>query len=252
MKCRLATWLVCVGLIGSTLACDLQGPAAATPRLVVGGTVSFRTIQSTIDAAPEGATIEVPPGTYSEAIVVGKPVTLIGVQAIIDGRSVLDGWGTGIYINANDVTVSGFVVQNFARGVLLDKVKGCRIRDNELRFNTSKSTAPFMTNQSSFDGITMVGAHENEITGNFVHDNGGIGLQMTDVTGENLIRSNRFLRNGTQQPQFVGVPGGMGIVSFRRHNTNNQIIDNEIAESAFGVYIGSIPDSGNLIRGNRV
>jgi nitrous oxidase accessory protein len=65
------------------------------------------TIASLIAAASPGDTIEVPPGTYREQVVVDKPVTLVGRE-----RPVIDGGGVGdvIKITADGVTIRGFVI----------------------------------------------------------------------------------------------------------------------------------------------
>lgn len=58
-----------------------------------------------VDAAPAGATIVVPAGSYQVHLVIERPLTLVA-----DGDVLLDGGGRGtvVTINADDVTLQGF------------------------------------------------------------------------------------------------------------------------------------------------
>src|SRR5690348_8430012 len=94
---------------------------------IVGSPVVYSTIQSAVDAASPGATINVDAGNYSGQVNITKTLTLRGAQAGVDarlnirrsgtGESVLTGANSGstvtcaLYINANDVTIDGFTVQ---------------------------------------------------------------------------------------------------------------------------------------------
>src|SRR5438067_11269424 len=94
---------------------------------IVGSATVYGTIQAAIDAASPRAVITVDPGTYGELVYLNKSLTIRGAQAGVDARSnsrlqgasesVLTGYdtGTGIsssfYVQADDVTIDGFVVQ---------------------------------------------------------------------------------------------------------------------------------------------
>ncbi len=62
------------------------------------GTTCFATIQEAINAASNGDTIEVNPGSYSETLVVNKNLTLNGNGSTVDA----------IYVQASPVTITGF------------------------------------------------------------------------------------------------------------------------------------------------
>jgi parallel beta-helix repeat protein len=65
------------------------------------------TIQAAVTAAPPNTTVLVPSGTYAENVTVGKPLTLRGRNATIDGG----GEGTVIDVQADDVAVAGMTIR---------------------------------------------------------------------------------------------------------------------------------------------
>lgn len=253
------TLIVVLGAFTCGTACDQNGPASpTTPQVptrgtyIVGAGGNFATIQAAVDAAPRGATVEVRPGTYAEQVSLKRAVRLQGAQAVLDGLAgALNGRDLGVHVLANDVEITGFVVQNFERGIVLDHVANCRVRGNEVRNNTSKDPQPISAGVTKADGIVLLQVQNSEVTENFVHDNGNIGLMIWQSSGGNTIRGNRFVNNGTQQIPGLGMYGA-GIYSSAGNNTRNEIVDNEISNSHWGILIGSGPDSANVIRHNRI
>src|ERR1700722_9515771 len=87
-------------------------------------TARYRTIQSAVDAAPHGATVVACKGTYAEDVVVARPLTLLGLSAVIQGvgttkASCLFALGgppvaapclAGVTIESSHVEISGFTV----------------------------------------------------------------------------------------------------------------------------------------------
>lgn len=95
------------------------------------------TIAAALRAAPSGARIVVPAGTYRESgLRVDRPVELVG-----EGRPVIDGGGRAgiLVVTAAGVTIRGFVIQHTGRsatddraGIRLEGADGCEVVDNEL------------------------------------------------------------------------------------------------------------------------
>jgi parallel beta-helix repeat protein len=102
------------------------------------------------------------------------------------------------------------------------------------------------------DGIILFTVQNSEIVNNFIHDNGSIGLWLGLGSSGNTVRSNRVSNNGTQQ----GLPGsgryGVGIFTSGMNNTRNEIFDNDVSGSYWGILIGGSPDSANIVQTNRV
>jgi hypothetical protein len=221
--------------------------------ITVGPTQTFTRIQAALDAAASGATITVLAGTYPERIVIRQPVELKGQQAVMDGLAGgLDGRFVGIEVKADDVTITGFVIQNYERGVVVDSTQNFRFQQNEVRNNVSKDPPPISAGVTKSDGLVLITVQNSTISENFIHDNGSIGLWLAEGSSGNGVFANRVENNGTQQ----GLPGsgysGGGIVTGGRNNTRNEIFDNDVSGGYWGIRIGTAPDSANIVRNNRV
>jgi nitrous oxidase accessory protein len=81
-------------------------------------------LQGRLDAAPAGATVLVPPGTYVGDLIVDRPVRLLG-----RGRPRLVGSGQGsvVRVRADDVTVEGFEIDGRGGGDLSRDTAGVHV-----------------------------------------------------------------------------------------------------------------------------
>jgi hypothetical protein len=99
-------------LVAATAAAGLAiatgaGSAANAPLCVGSGPGCFATVQAALDAAQDGDTIHIGPGTFAGGVSVGKSVTLAGAGA---GVSTIAGGGPvltiGAYLAASEPTVA--------------------------------------------------------------------------------------------------------------------------------------------------
>ncbi len=165
-------------------------------------------------AAPND-TIQVPPGTYKENIVVTKPVVLMGANPL---TTIIDSTGraNGIYIDGLDnpklanVTVSGFSIKNANfEGVLITNASSVSILNNRVTGNnksldtSGSGSCPgqpaFETSESEDcgEGIHLIAVDHSTIANNYVENNAG-GILLSDETGptwENLITGNTVIDN---------------------------------------------------------
>jgi len=174
----------------------------STSLYVVGAQGNFRSINTAMNAAPEGETIDVQAGTYGERVIVTKRgMKLRGTSAVLDG-ALLDGRGIGIHVNgAPDVEVTGFTVRNFERGIVIENAANTTLRANEVHSNNSKdgSTAPpLAAGVSLFEGVVLIGATNAQITDNVLRNNGHDGLMIMGASRNNTVRGNRVRDNGAQ------------------------------------------------------
>jgi hypothetical protein len=95
----------------------------------------YLTIQEAINDANPYDTIQISPGTYFENIDVFKPLNLVGEDKY---STFLTGNGEiGVNITSDDVTISGFNIQNCTNGVYLDSFSGIKIFDSIISNNTN-------------------------------------------------------------------------------------------------------------------
>lgn len=127
------------GLVGVEViqAADPDGASGSTGRFLLVGNGGFATIQEAVDAAVDGDTILIAPGTYPDPVSIdSKAITLIGkggpdnviieagagkagvtVSGIISGDVTIDGItvhnsDSGVSAFGNDLTIGNLVVQN--------------------------------------------------------------------------------------------------------------------------------------------
>jgi parallel beta-helix repeat protein len=162
MRIRIAVaFLVPGALIAGTL---LAAPARAATRTVCGSGCDFTAIQPAVNAASAGDTIEVRGGTYSESVVVDKPLTFSatpGTTVDPPGSN-----GTGFRLAANNVTIRGFTIGNrigiaSTTGINVADTSGARIVDNVIVHNQR--------------GISLLGASDVTVSESRIADNNGAG-----------------------------------------------------------------------------
>jgi len=129
------------------------------------GTADYTTIQEGVDAAETGQTVYVYPGVYYENIIITKPVVLTGENrdtTIIDGGKL----SSVFQINSDQVTISGFTVQN--------------------------GMDPLDPNAGY--GILVSGSHST-VTNNIIKDNEVYGIYIAELYNNNFVSNNYFIGN---------------------------------------------------------
>lgn len=189
-------------------------------------------LQPQIDAAAPGATITVPAGTYEGAIVINKPLTLIGerlptIQGNGKGKVVqittenvtLRGFrirGSGlalfdddaaVFVAANKAVIDSNVIEDSLHGVYLKKANDCRLLDNRIR------------------GKTTIAQESGTVEK-------GIGVGLEDCGTAALVANRR----------------GNGIHQWNCERT--EIVGNEISEARDGIYFSFT--NHVTVRGNTV
>ena len=217
------------------------------------GVNAFSNIQGAVAAVSDGGTVYVAAGTYDENLVIGKGLTLSGaLSSDAADIPIIDGSGTGVVVTimANNVTVSGFKVQNSGivpatdAGIAIGGLS-CTIENSVITGNTS--------------GIALMGAKSAQIKDNQILQNSVYGVVLADYSGSyatgNTISGNTFTGN-TIDGIYVG-----------ELCDGNTIADNTISGStelhglnypdadydANGIYLWFSSDnelSGNTIYGN--
>ena len=169
----------------------------------------FATIQNAIDDldTQDGNTISVDPGTYTEHLVIDKPLKLMGDDK---NTTIIEGGGSGkcVLVTADNVEISGFTIQNSTYSIWLESSDGCTISGNIIQDNSdgiylTDSNNNAITNNILFNnvlylsGIHLSSSHNNVISYNDLVENGG-GVSLSD-SNNNLIYHNNFIDNLFEQ-----------------------------------------------------
>ncbi|HMF77908.1 MAG TPA: right-handed parallel beta-helix repeat-containing protein [Bryobacteraceae bacterium] len=238
----------------------------------------YSRIADAISAAAPFDVINVESGTYREAVVITKPLSLVGNRAIVEAA----GLSRGIFVdglntpNLAGVNVSGFTVQNANfEGILVANASAVTISSNAV-YNNNKSLAggacPGLEafepgeQMDCGEGIHVLGADHSIVTNNTVEGNAG-GILLSDDTGPahdnlvsfNLVRNNPFACGITMASHAAASISGSAVPLGVYHNT---IYANRSTRNGNGVGGGSgigifasVPDAksyGNVVVNNFV
>lgn len=145
---------------------------------------AFQTIQAAVNAANAGDTIQVAAGTYTEAVSVGKSVTISGdsgAKLVVNTTTV-----NGISVTANDVTIQGLDIEGPANQSYTtfpwggDITRGIVIADSVTNFTITHNTIANLRNDILINGHNSTGS----VTSNTIDNSkSGISVQYTDGSG---------------------------------------------------------------------
>jgi|LSQX01.1.fsa_nt_gb parallel beta-helix repeat protein len=214
--------------------------------------ITYKTIQSAINAATENDVIEACAGTYTENVLINKSVTINGAA---NHASIIDGGGSGVVvtITADGVVLDGFKIINSgstpidaavklgamdaSTGSIITSVEGVQVINN-LIDGTQNGIGIFGSDNNTIegneieniavDGIVLVSSSSNTIEGNVLNDIGDHGIS---IENDEALTDNGTINKGSK--------------------TNN-ILDNTITDpTAEGVWVGAECDNNSII-GNTI
>ena len=262
-----------MNLLRNMLYCILLA-ALLVSSLADGATLQVRSdLQSAIDAASSGDTLEVASGLYDK-ITVEKSLTLIGYGAVIRAG----GRDACVAISADNVTISGFLVEKGFYGIKLDHVRGCNISNNTVIYCAQPGIALLYSdgniisgNNASFNGIVGEGwygiylsnSNDNLITDNQAYGNGAYGINLFPSCCNNTITGNRLQGNMYGLYMFRDCESNVIQDNDMSENTNsgldlrfnctgNMIANNSIENNAVAGITLMEASSGNSITGNEI
>jgi parallel beta-helix repeat protein len=262
-------------------------PVAEAKTLCVnpGGTGGcFAKIQLAVNAAAVNDVINVAAGTYTEDVVIGKPLSLIGAgasQTFINATSLANGILLDGLNNPglHDVTIAGFTVENaLYEGILLLSTTGVTVRDNDIVNNdqegpsttgTACTGQPSYETDESFDcggGLHLLGAAYSYVSGNTVSENAD-GILISDETKtahNNVIINNTVTSNpivcgivlashapvGSQPPNYAAHHGVQNNTISANTSSNNGANKGGAGVGLFADGNGQGIVSNNVITGN--
>jgi len=227
-----------------------------------------QSIQAAIDSASQGDTIEVNTGTYSEQLVIDKPIRLVGVDTG-GGKPIVDSGdsGSAITISADGVYLEGFQAYTSSgwgsdAGILV-KSNGSTIKDNIassngndgilLVWSTNNTLDGNTANDNQNNGISLEESSNNTLQGNEASYNRyGFRLEMStgNTVKENTVVGNKFEgfyldeshRNLVQGNLASSNWGGISLDGSKY----NEIAGNEVLDNERGIYLSFQNNSGSL------
>jgi parallel beta-helix repeat protein len=188
--------------------------ASSTTFIVCPSGCTYSSIQTAIDAASPGDTIEVQSGTYFENVNVTKTLTLLGNDTGT-GKPLVNaaGIGSAITLSADGITLKGFdATRSGTRGSIDAGIKVIShnnlIQDNNAYNNgdngilLNRSNLNKLYNNTAFDnenayGIFLVTSSNNILFNNTANSNGYYGIQLVLSSSNNILTGNiaRFNRD---------------------------------------------------------
>ncbi|MGZ4927999.1 MAG: right-handed parallel beta-helix repeat-containing protein [Halobacteriota archaeon] len=213
-----------LAVIALILLATFVVPASAA-ELTVGPGGQYTTIQQAVHAAKSGDTVSVAPGTYTENVIVDKPLTITAVSARPTVHAA-DASKDVFMVTSPGVRIDGLTITGGESGVMLQ--------------NTSKCVVTNVLAQDNARGVYLSFSTENEISNNNLANN-GYGVY-GDYASRNTISSN----------VATGERGGstaLGDGIFLNHGDLNTITRNNLsANHVFGISIYT--STQNIISNN--
>lgn len=230
-----------------------------------------QTIQEAVNNATPGSVIQVTNGTYNEALMINKSITLIG-QGI--GKTILNGTltTTAIQITANDVTVQGFTIQQFRTGIVVNQSHNILITENQITRILTKGATYIIDSvnvtlskntiaNNYCPGVTMLRSNMTRFMQNNISHNSGVGIYFENskdfVAIDNQIESNAgdaicvfYGYNLSIEGNTLALNGYRGIWAARSTGKvfhNNFLRNNENARSILSNFTwdNGYPSGGN-------
>jgi hypothetical protein len=212
----------------------------------------YPSIMAAIEAAPDGAVLEIAPGRYTETVTITRPLTLRGAGGKDAAQLVGDGQGPVIEIVGTiNVTVEGLAVSNGRVGILVRESQGVVISQNVVENNELR-------------GIHVINASA-EIVGNVIRGTQapfGIGIHIANasawprsVVEDNLVEANgragitTNFANVLIRRNTVRANGGRGISVTEMSVV--RVVDNEVVDN-HGTEVLVIDGSTAQLEGNTI
>jgi len=243
-RTKLVSNLLLLAAVALILCAALAVPASAAT-LTVGAGGQFKTIQQAVDAAKPGDTVLVAPGTYTENVVVSKPLTITGNATVNAADSSKDVF----LITSPGVHIDGLTISGGESGVNVAGVASCAITNitehgNVFAVYLANATNSVVSNNNLANnhyGVYCDYATSNTIANNVATGETGGGNHATYSDGIYLYYSdsNNVTQNNLSDNHVYGIS--------LFHSSGNDISNNTIhADEQIGVRLGEASNNNTL------
>jgi len=241
-RSKLVSKSLLLAAIALIVLATLVVPASAA-ELTVGTGGQYTTIQQAVNAATSGDTISVAPGTYTENVVVDKPLTITAaserptVHAADASKDVFLLTSPGVHINGLTIAggESGVKLQNTSKCVVTNVFAQDNVRGVYLSYSTENEISNNNLANNDY-GVYGDYASLNSISSNVATGERGSSAALGDGIFLNYGDSNTIARNNLSANHVFGI----SIYT----STRNIISNNTMSDNAnVGVRLG--PGSNN-------
>ncbi len=182
---------------------------------------TYTSIQSAINAAADGSTITVGPGTYTEQLLIQKNLTLVGagigqtiVKAPTSGRATAPGYTSQVYSGETwntDYLLAAYPTNPVSGAPISVKVSGFTFDANSQTHIGDRFTGVYFRKVFNSD-IGAAGLFDSQIQGFSASD--------PVVTGIRVLESSKLTLSGNQVKDYTI----MGIVVYGTDNLTDPIV----------------------------
>jgi parallel beta-helix repeat protein len=241
-RSKLVSKSLLLAAVALIVLATLVVPASAAG-LTVGTGGQYTTIQQAVNAATSGDTISVAPGTYTENVVVDKPLTITAaserptVHAADASKDVFLLTSPGVHINGLTIAggESGVKLQNTSKCVVTNVFAQDNVRGVYLSYSTENEISNNNLANNDY-GVYGDYASLNSISSNVATGERGSSAALGDGIFLNYGDSNTIARNNLSANHVFGI----SIYT----STRNIISNNTMSDNAnVGVRLG--PGSNN-------
>ena len=198
------------------------------------GETQFQSIQSAIDAADSGDTVEVHSGTYAEELSIRTNVTVVFADgAVLNGSDSTTTQTAIVFGPDTNATVSGATIRGYAVGVVGRETAGnWTLRNATIRgvskygIDASQATGDWRVVETTIAGTGRVGVHADRTTGDWT-------LRDTTVRGTD--------RGGLTA---IGSTGDWTMTNVTVRDAAGHGVNTDGAEGAWTISDGSITGTG--------
>jgi len=205
---------------------------------------STQELRDRLAATPAGGTLTVPAGVYQGALVIDRPVTLVGVgHPVIRG----DGTGTVLTIRAAGTTVRDLMIEGSGPGPV-DNPAGVSIEADHVAVTN-------LHIRDTYTGVWVEGARDARITGNKIQGRKSVAVSgesaapMDDMAGDMADMSGMTMGSAHGSAQ-AGRGDGVSLFNAIRPEVSGNTIAN-VRDGVYLSYGGGTRIECNSVTGSR-
>ncbi|MBX3187836.1 MAG: right-handed parallel beta-helix repeat-containing protein [Labilithrix sp.] len=234
---------------------------AVPPGAIRVGPSGLATIAEAVAAAPDGATIAIDAGLYEEALVVTKPLVIVGrCASMVEIRSPAGNMRAGVDVRAGAVTVRGVTLTGHVDGVAVARdavatIERVVVRDARyagiyvegratIKESKIEDTHPHTAGRGGFD-LAVGGGAEASVEDSAL--SGGVQGVFSGGPGTKLALSRVVITRQAPDPAATIRPVGVAVLTGARVSLSRTILRDLVADGAVATEAGGTAELDETI-----